>query len=449
MKTLLTNGKLVHPDRIEPADILFSDDKIEAVGQSLAADGAEKIDCTGRLIFPGIIDPHTHFGIPIKDGRSADDFASGSRAALLGGVTTVIDFTSLERGQSLADSVASRRKLAEVSLCDYSLHCNVTRLDDNILAEIPEIIDSGVSSFKVFTTYREGGLYLDYPRIEELAGVLSKYGGLLMVHAEDDGILQAAREKLDPDSTDPSLHGVSRPAAAEVRAIEKIANIVTRTGCPTYIVHLSSAAGLTVASRFPELILETCPQYLLLDNRRYADSDGRMYVASPPLRKPADNLALWQAVQKSQIATLGTDHCPFNLDDKKAHIPFTEIPNGMGGVSLLFPLMLAEFLQRSWDLSLLARLLSANAAAIFQLAPTKGRISVGSDADLVVVDPSRVTRDWLPEQIGTIDWTPYRGMAAIFPERVYLRGRLAVDKGTILAHAPGQFIAAHSADQAC
>ncbi|MFH1852446.1 MAG: amidohydrolase family protein [Candidatus Neomarinimicrobiota bacterium] len=444
---ILKNGRVVHHDSIRREDVLIENGRIGAVGKALpAADGARIIDCQGKLIFPGIIDPHTHMGIPIKGGWSADDFTSGSRAALHGGVTTIIDFTILEPNQSLHDSIAARQRAAAGSMCDYHLHCNLTRFDRNLLAEIPDLIAAGVSSFKVFTTYREAGMMLSYGEIEQVAEVLAEHGGLLMVHAEDDAIITAAQAPLTAAGhIAPFYHGLSRPDRAEAQAVAAIAGIVERTGCPAYIVHLSSAAGLKAAAAHLELLLETCPQYLLLDESRYRRSDGRMYVASPPLRRPADNQVLRAAVLSGRISVIGTDHCPFHLQDKHPDIPFQDIPNGIGGVETLFPVLLAEFVRHGLDLSLLTRLLSTNAARVFGLYPRKGLIAPGSDADLVVVDPERVTDDWQPDLIGDPDWNAFDGFPAIFPELVIRRGVPVDRKGRISDVPPGEFIAAGSA----
>ncbi len=420
-KTLLKNGITINPDGQEHKDVLIENSKISAIGdiQSASSD-INIIDCTDRLIFPGIIDAHTHMGIPIKAGNSADDFESGSKSALNGGVTTIIDFTVLGKNQSLKESVLERKKLAERSVIDVALHCNITRFDKSILAEIPEIIKMGITSFKVFTTYKEAGMMLTYREIEEVSRVIADEGGLLMVHAEDNAVIEKATAALlNRNLTHPKYHAIARPSEAERVAIENIANIAEKTDCEFYIVHLNTADGLNIAKQSNKIFIETCPQYLLLNDSVYEHDDGQMYVASPPMRKPSDCEALWKGVIDGSIDVIATDHCPFMLKDKPSGIPFQNIPNGMGGVETLFPVMLAQFMERKIDLSRLVQLMSTNPAKIFNLYPQKGNISVRSDADLVIVNPADISKDWIDKLISRTDWNAYSELPAIFPVKVF------------------------------
>lgn len=419
-KILLKDGLLVNTEEQKKADILIENGKILAIGKtSINLSDIEVVDCKDRLIFPGIIDAHTHMGIPIKNGYSADNFATGSKAALNGGVTTIIDFTVLEKKQSLKESILNRQKLAEKSVIDYTLHVNVTRLDKEILSEIPEIIKMGFNSFKVFTTYKEAEMMLTYPQIEEVAKVLADHNGLLMVHAEDNDIIaKASRPLISKNLTEAKYHAMARPAEAEIVAIEHIANIAEKTGCQTYIVHLNTAKGLNIAKQCDKMFVETCPQYLLLNDSVYERDDGNMYVASPPLRKKEDCEALWGGVENGSVDVIATDHCPFMLKDKPMGIPFQNIPNGIGGVETLLPVMFNQFIERKINLSILSKLMSYNPAKIFNLAPQKGTITVGTDADLVIVDPNEVLTDWSNKLVSITDWNAFTDFPAVFPEIV-------------------------------
>ena len=424
---LIKSGRLIKAQGQQQADILVQAGRIAAVGQQLKAAGAQLIDATGKWIFPGVIDPHTHMGIPIKSGTSADDFVTGSRSALHGGVTTILDFTVLEPHQSLQDSLQVRQQLAQRAQCDVGLHINLTRYSNELLAEIPDLIAQGFTSFKVFTTYKGAGMMLGYERIEQVARIIAQHGGLLMVHAEDDQVIsKASAQYTDQSLTHPRYHGLSRPGQAEVTAIRKLGAISERTGCSIYIVHLNTAAGLAQAAEFPLLKVETCPHYLLLTAAAYERKDGRMFVASPPLRTVADQAALWKGLQNGLIHTIGSDHCPFCLADKPSNIPFQDIPNGMGGVETLFPVLLAQFIKRKLDLSLLVKLTSTQPAEIFGLAPTKGSLSVGDAADLLIVDPQGIRDDWEQGLVTRLDWNAYVGLPALFPEHVIHRGELVV-----------------------
>jgi dihydropyrimidinase len=425
-KTLLKNGLVVHTDGKKRDDILIENGIISAVGDiNSSSSDVNIIDCNNRLIFPGIIDAHTHMGIPIKDGYSADDFESGSKSALNGGVTTIIDFTVLQQNQTLRESILERQKLAKKSVIDVALHCNITRFDNDILKEIPRIIEKGITSFKVFTTYKEAGMMMTYSEIEEISRIIADNGGLLMVHAEDNEVIQKATAPLlNRNLTHPKYHAIARPAEAEKVAVESIASIAEKTDCEFYIVHLNTAEGLKIAKQSNKIFVETCPQYLLLDESVYERNDGQMFVASPPLRKPADCEALWDGVMDGSIDVVATDHCPFMLNDKPKGIPFQNIPNGMGGVETLLPVMLAQFIERKIDLSRLVQLMGTNPAKIFSLYPQKGTISVGADANIVIVNPDNILDNWKDKLVSITDWNAYTEFPAVFPVKVFNRGEL-------------------------
>lgn len=414
--TLLLNGTVINANGEVRADVLIRDRKIVQVAPKLTAPAhTQTIDCGGKLIFPGMIDPHTHMGIPIKNGWSADDFESGTRAAMQAGVTTILDFTILEPGQSLTESVAARLKLAEKSHVTVGLHCNITRYEKSILKDIPHLIKQGIMSFKVFTTYEEAGMVLTYDQIKKIARIISKHGGLLMVHAEDNDIIKAATEQYrGRNLTEPRYHALSRPPEAELVAVEKMVQIHQQTGCPIYIVHLNTAAGLE-AAKSGGLLVETCPQYLFFNESVYDGPDGRMYVISPPLRKPEDQKALWEGLLNGQIDTIGTDHCPFRLSDKPPDTPSEEIPNGMGGIETAFPLLLAKWLENGWPLPRLVQLMSTHAARIFGLYPQKGVIQPGADADVVIVDPNNRRILTATDLADRDAWNGYLGLEAVWP----------------------------------
>ncbi len=439
---LLRGGTAVTPEGVREVDLLLRGGVIERIGSDLPAEADRQVvDCAGMLVLPGAVDPHTHMGIPIKSGRSADDFRTGSLAALHGGVTTILDFTVLGPGRTLAESVEERLRRAEASHADYGLHCNVTRYSPELLAEIPALIGRGITSFKVFTAYEEAGMRLGYDRIREVAEVVGGHGGLLMAHAEDGDVLRRAMAEIpDRTSTDPRLHGLSRPDEAEETAVRRLAGIARETGCPVYIVHLSSARGLAAGRGRENVLLESCPQYLLLDENAYGREDGRMFVASPPLRKPEDREALWEAVASGVIAALGTDHCPFRPADKPPGTPFPDIPNGIGGVETLLPLMLHRFLERGLGLERLVRLVSTNPAKLFGLFPRKGVLAEGADADIVLVDPGDVS-EITPERLASpLEWNAYTGLRAVFPRHVFRRGEWVVRDGEIDRPGRGEFL---------
>ncbi|MCF7827278.1 MAG: amidohydrolase family protein [Candidatus Marinimicrobia bacterium] len=441
---LIKNGLVISENSQVMQDILIKDELfVELAPHIDPPENSKIINARGKWVFPGVIDPHTHMGIPIKKGHSADTFASGSRSALHGGVTTILDFSVLNAGQTLQESLGDRIELAGESLCDVGIHINITRFEPEILAEIPELIARGFSSFKVFTTYAEADMMLTYDQIEIVAGIIAQYNGVLMVHAEDNQVLSQALEPyMDRRESHPRFHGLSRPAEAELVAIDQLGEISNRTKCTIYIVHLNTAAGLAKAAEYPLLKVETCPHYLLLSDKMYERDDGQMFVASPPLRKQEDCEALWLGLQNGQVHTIGSDHCPFCLADKPRGLPFQDIPNGMGGVETLFPALLAQFVERGLHLELLVRLTSGNAARIFALDHLKGSIKPGQHADLLIVDPALAIKNW-PSQLDTmLDWNAYTDFPARFPEMVIRRGEIVVHNDALTAPSPGMIIKA-------
>lgn len=441
---LIKNGLVIGEESQEIQDILIRDDLIvELSPQINPPENTEIINALGKWIFPGVIDPHTHMGIPIKNGYSADTFASGSRSALHGGVTTILDFSVLKSGQSLHESLDERVKLAKESFCDVGIHVNITRFEPALLKEIPELISRGFNSFKVFTTYAEADMMLTYDQIEAVAKVIAQHAGILMVHSEDnDVIAQASKPYASRKETQPRFHSLSRPAEAELVAICRLGEISKRSGCQIYIVHLNTAGGLAKAAEYPLLKVETCPHYLLLSDQAYEREDGQMYVASPPLRKLEDCEALWQGIQDGLVHTLGSDHCPFCLADKALDIPFQDIPNGMGGVETLFPTLLAQFVERNLDLELLVRLTSGNPASIFGLDHLKGYLKPGLHADLIIADPWSVSTNWESQLDSILDWNAYTDFPAIFPDTVIRRGEVVVSDGSFSATTPGSILKA-------
>mgnify|MGYP002639491450 CR=1 FL=1 len=441
---LIKNGLIIHSQSQGSEDILIQGEFIQAVGPGLdAPEDCDIIDAKGKWIFPGVIDPHTHMGIPIKSGNSVDTFASGSRSALHGGVTSILDFSVLEQGQTLSESLDRRIALAREAVCDVGIHINITRFSPEILVEIPHLISRGFTSFKVFTTYEASGMMLTYDQIEVVARIIATHGGVLMVHAEDnETILTASKQYMESGETHPRFHGMSRPPEAELIAVRHLGEISDRTGCLIYIVHLNTSEGLALATSFPRLRVETCPHYLLLTEESYEHEDGRMYVASPPLRSNSDCESLWRGLILGQIHTIGSDHCPFCKSDKPASTLFQDIANGMGGVETLFPVLLAEFVKRDLDLSLLVRLTSGNAARIFGIHKYKGNIATGSHADLIILDSKVVTQDWYENLDSILDWNAYTGMPAIFPRIVIRRGEIVVSEGSITSPSRGKIIKA-------
>ncbi len=414
---VVRSGSVVLQDGLRNADIGIRAGRIAAVEEGLT-NAKQVIDASGKLVLPGCIDPHTHMGIPIKDTWSADDFSSGSVAAAFGGTTTVFDFTVQDPGQTLQASITTRLGRAQgKSQVDFGLHVNITDQPTEHLAEISSLIEKGFNRFKAFTTYKEQGMMMEWPDLRRVMETIGAQGGLLLLHCEDNNSVSSltARHQIAGHKA-PIYHARSRTAEAEALAIEKAAQIAGQSGTRLYIVHISSKLGLQAALRARrqgvEIYLETCPQYLVLDESKYLGKNGHYWIATPPLRRPEDSQALWEAVQDGSIDTIGTDHCPFTKAQKDRHGgAFDLTPNGIPGVENRLAILYTwGVCQGRISLHRMIELLCGNVARIFAIDDRKGSIAVGKDADLVVWDPAPSSLMTAADMHGNADFTPYQGI---------------------------------------
>ena len=450
MRTLFKGGTVVSGQGTRPADVLVEGETISAVGMDLSADGAQIVDCAGKLLFPGFIDAHTHFDLAVAGTVTADDFATGSRAALRGGTTTVIDYAAPDKGETLAYGLAKwREKAAGRCACDYGFHMTIDDWSEGISREMGEMVDQGIPTFKMYMTYPammlpEGDLYRALKRLREL-------GCLTGVHCENSAVIDALiAEAKAAGRIGPASHPRTRPAPLEAEAVSRLLRIAQVADVPVIIVHLSTREGLeevrAARRRGQTVYVETCPQYLLLDESVYDAADyldAARYVCAPPIRGAADRDALWEALKSGEIQTVATDHCSFTLEQKRmGREDFTKIPGGLPGVEdrgvLLYTAGVAA---GRIDEAAMCRLLSENAAKLYGCWPRKGVIAPGSDADIVIYDPAAEGAITAADHIQNVDYDPYEGI----PDRgtihqVYLRGTLAVDRGQVLAGPDGQFI---------
>ena len=450
MRTLFKGGTVVSGQGTRPGDVLVEGVTISAVGTDLSADGAQIVDCAGKLLFPGFIDAHTHFDLAVAGTVTADDFATGSRAALRGGTTTVIDYAAPDKGETLAYGLAKwREKAAGRCACDYGFHMTIDDWSEGISREMGEMVDQGIPTFKMYMTYPammlpEGDLYRALKRLQEL-------GCLTGVHCENSAVIDALiAEAKAAGRMGPASHPRTRPAPLEAEAVSRLLRIAQVADVPVIIVHLSTREGLeevrAARRRGQTVYVETCPQYLLLDESVYDAADyldAARYVCAPPIRGAADRDALWEALKSGEIQTVATDHCSFTLEQKRmGREDFTKIPGGLPGVEdrgvLLYTAGVAA---GRIDEAAMCRLLSENAAKLYGCWPRKGVIAPGSDADIVIYDPAAEGAITAADHIQNVDYDPYEGI----PDRgtihqVYLRGTLAVDRGQVLAGPDGQFI---------
>lgn len=450
MKTLLRGGTVVSGEGLRQADVLLDGEKIAAVGSGLSAGEAEVVDCKGKLLFPGFIDGHTHFDLEVGGTITADDFTTGSRAAIRGGTTTVIDFSAPDKGDTLSYGLNRWREKAEGhSACDYGFHMTIDDWDEGISREVGEMMEQGVSTFKMYMTYPammlpEGEMYQALKRLKEV-------GGLTGVHCENSGMIDAlVAEAKAAGRMGPASHPRTRPAPLEAEAVGHLLRMAQVVDIPVIVVHLTNRESLeevrAARRRGQTVYVETCPHYLLLDDSVYDDPDyieAAKYVCAPPIRKREDQQALWEAIRAGEVQTVATDHCSFTLAQKRAgRYDFTRIPGGLPGVEhrgvLLYTYGVAQGRMSAEDM---CRVLSENPAKLYGCWPRKGTIAPSSDADIVVYDPDREGVITAADQMQNVDYTPYEGFRTKGEvARVYLRGQLAVDGGQVLSVGAGRFV---------
>lgn len=455
MRILFKSGTVVTDQTSFQADVLVEGEKIVAVEPALAdqvdASAVEVVDVTGKLLLPGGVDVHTHFDLPMFGTVSSDDHYSGHKAAAFGGTTTVIDFVPQEAGTLEENIAAWRSKADPKAAVDFGFHMNITRWDAQTAAELPHLPEWGVTSIKVFTAYNNR-LRLGDGEIFQAMRIAARHGILTLLHAENGDIIETlTAEALAAGHRQPIWHARTRPAWGAVEACLRGAAIAAQAGAPLYIVHMNTAGEVDmleyVRRKNLPVMGETCPQYLFFTEAHLQRPDGAKWVCSPPMRQPEDNERLWQGLAQGILQTVGTDHCPFFYDGRKAIVyegapvaipgkelgaeDFTKIPNGLPGVGDRLPVL--------WSYGVGAGRITANQfvaltstqpAKIFGLYPRKGALLPGSDADIVVWDPNRRVRYGVNVAQHRTDYNLYEGWELTgFPVRVYLRGQLWVDDG--------------------
>lgn len=436
---LIQNGRVVTAAADFQADLLVEGEHILAIGAGLPEEGVDRvIDATGKLVLPGGIDPHVHLDMPFMGTSSADDYTTGTRAALHGGTTTVIDFVLQTQGESLASALATWRGKSEgKACCDYSYHIAVTDVNPDTIAEIgPLILEQGLPSYKVFMAYR-GALMIDDRQMTELMFEVARHGGMINVHATNGDVIDGLVARyLAEGGTSPVYHALSQPEVTEAEASGRFADLCHYTGVPGYIVHMTCQGALDQVRRATyrnqKVFAETCIQYLLLDDARYAREDGAKWVMSPPLRKPKDQEALWAGIDQGLIQVVATDHCPFTWAQKQlGKDDFSKIPNGHPAIEHRLELLFSEGVRKGRiSLHKFVDLVATNPAKIFGMFPQKGTLAVGADADIVVFDPERQHVISADTHHMNVDYSAYEGWEVTGKaETVILRGEVVVDDG--------------------
>jgi dihydropyrimidinase len=453
-KLLVKGGTVVNHDRFFKADVLCEDGKIIAVGENLSAEGARVVDATNKYVMPGGIDPHTHCQLPFMGTVSVDDFEYGTRAAVAGGTTMLIDFVIPQKGQSLVAAYKQWRQWAdEKVVCDYSFHCAVTWWDPSVSAEMGELINTvGITSFKVFMAYK-GSFMLEDEHLYHVFQRAKEIGAIVQVHAEHgDLVVEGVKEILAKGVTGPEGHCMSRPEDVEGEATNRAIVIADRVNTPVYIVHVMSKEACDAvrnARKTGKICFgEPIAAGLGVDGCQCWNKDWRhaaAYVMSPPLRPdPTVKEYLMRALASGDLQVVGTDNCTFNADQKAmGKDDFSKIPNGVNGIE--------DRMSVVWEKGVYAGLLtpcqfvastSTNAAMIFNCYPQKGRIDVGSDADIVVWDPNATRTISKNTHHHKVDFNIFEGMVVHgVAVTTISRGKVVWDKGELFVEkASGRFV---------
>lgn len=444
MDKIIKNGTIITAFDTYRADIAIEGEKVVMIANNIVDDNAEIIDASGKYVLPGALDAHTHLEMPFGGTISSDSYEAGTRAAACGGVTTVFDFALQQKGEGIIQTAKRRNELCEPQACiDYAFHVAITDLTPEVLNEFKAAVDFGISSFKVFMVYKKEGLMVDDGVMCKVLKKGKEVGAMIAVHAENPDLIDMRTEEfLREGKTSAWYHYLSRPefveAEADIRAIHWAKSLNT----PLYIVHLANKQGMEEVKKARdegyEIYAETCPQYLHFTSDVYKREDGRNFVCSPPMKDQESQDALWQGIKSGDIATIATDHCPFQSYEKDwGKDDFTKIPNGCMGIENMYSYMLSEANKGRLSFNRVVELCSTNPAKIYGCAPEKGTIAVGADADIVIYDPNKeftVSKDNMHSDVDHTIWEGLKLKGYI--DMTISRGRIVFKDGEFLGQ-PG------------
>lgn len=438
MSLLIKNGTIITASDTYNGDIYIEDGIIKEIGTNIDRTSDEIIDAKGKYVIPGGVDVHTHLNLDVGIAIANDDFYTGTVAAACGGTTTIIDHMGFgPKGCNLKHQVNVYHGYADGNaVIDYSFHGVIQHINDDILEEMESIVkEEGIPSFKVYLTY---DYMLEDENVLKVLKRLKELGGITTVHCENHGSIKVLREYFVKNGfKTPKYHPLSRPAEAEGEAVNRMINLASiADNAPLYIVHLSSKIGLSYIKmaneREENIYAETCPQYLVLDDSKYEEdnNEGLKYIMSPPLRKKEDIEALWKGINDGYIKTIATDHCPFSFktDKQLGKDDFTKCPNGAPGIEERIPLIFSEGVMKNRiSINKFVEVCSTNPAKIFGIYPKKGVIQVGSDGDIVIIDPTIEKTLKVKDLHSNVDYSAYEGIKLKgYPIITISRGKIIV-----------------------
>ncbi|MBZ9957741.1 MULTISPECIES: dihydropyrimidinase [unclassified Mesorhizobium] len=449
MTKVIRNGTIVTADRTWKADVLMQHGKIVAIGSDLHGD--HEFDATGCYVMPGGIDPHTHLEMPFMGTYSADDFESGTRAALAGGTTMVVDFCLPSPQQSLLEALQMWDNKTSKASCDYSFHMAITWWGKQVFDEMATVVDKGITSFKHFMAYK-GALMVDDDEMYASFQRCAELGALPLVHAENGDVVAALSQKLlAAGNNGPEGHAYSRPPEVEGEATNRAIMIADMAGVPLYVVHVSCEQAHEAIRRARQkgmrVFGEPLVQHLTLDESEYFDKDwdhAARRVMSPPFRNKLHQDSLWAGLQAGSLQVVATDHCAFTTDQKRFGVGnFTKIPNGTGGLEDRMPVLWTRGVNTGrLTMNEFVAVTSTNIAKILNMYPKKGAIVEGADADIIVWDPKRKKTISSKKQQSVIDYNVFEGVEVTgLPRYVFSRGELSIEETEVKAKpGHGQFV---------
>ena len=450
MSTIIKGGTIVTADLTYVADVRVEGGVITEIGPDLS--GGEVLDASGCYVMPGGIDPHTHLEMPFMGTYAAETFESGTRAALSGGTTMVVDFALPSPGQGLLDAIRMWDNKSTMAACDYSFHMAITWWGEQVFDEMKEVVDRGVTSFKHFMAYK-GALMVNDDEMFASFRRCAELGALPLVHAENGDIVADLQAKLLAEgNTGPEAHAYSRPPAVEGEATNRAIMIADMAGVPLYVVHTSCEEAHEAIRRAKQKGMrvwgEPLIQHLVLDESEYQNPDwdhAARRVMSPPFRSKLHQDGLWAGLQAGTLSVVATDHCAFTTEQKRMGLgDFTKIPNGTGGLEDRLPMLWTKGVATGrLTPNEFVAVTSTNIAKILNMYPKKGAVLVGADADLVVLDPEKGKTISAATQHSIIDYNVFEGMEVKgLPRFVLSRGKVAVMDGEMMAEAGhGEFVA--------